>query len=102
MKIGLKADLYGVKIFGIGLFWLAVLGLIALSSPREREYTVKNIRRFYGKISGNLLPVHFPLFLQATVNIFRNQAQNGSKGHNCFCHTALQSYKGIFEYCRLT
>ena len=30
----------------------------------------KNIRRFYGKIAGNQLPVHFPLFLQAPVNIF--------------------------------
>ena len=49
---------------------------------------------------------------QAPVNIFRNQAQNGSKGHYfflfffgcccCFYHTALQSYKGIFEFCRLT
>ena len=46
------------------------------------------------------------MFLQAPVSVFRNQAQNGSKGHYClllfFCHTALQSYKGIFEYCRLT
>ena len=25
------------------------------------SYTVKNIRRFYGKITGNQLPVHFPL-----------------------------------------
>ena len=25
-------------------------------------YIVKNIRRFYGKITGNQLPVHFPLF----------------------------------------
>ena len=45
------------------------------------RHTVKNIRRFYGKITGNQLPVLFPLFfLQAPVNIFRNQAQNGSKG----------------------
>ena len=41
----------------------------------------KNIRRFYGNITGNQLPVHFLLCLQAPVNIFRNQAQNGSKGH---------------------
>ena len=61
----------------------------------------KNIRRFYVKITGNHLPVHFPLFfVQAPVNIFRNQAQNGSKGHYCFF--VIQSYKGIFEYCRLT
>ena len=25
-------------------------------------YTVKKIRRFYGKITGNQLPVHFPLY----------------------------------------
>ena len=28
--------------------------------------TVKKIRRFYGKIPGNQLPVHFPLFLRAS------------------------------------
>ena len=41
----------------------------------------KNIRRFYGKITGNQLPVHFPFFsfLRAPVNIFMNQAQHGSK-----------------------
>ena len=33
----------------------------------------KNIRRFYGKITGNQLPVLFPYYLQAPVNIFRNQ-----------------------------
>ena len=27
------------------------------------QYTVKKIRRFYGKIPGNQLPVHIPLFL---------------------------------------
>ena len=80
---------------------------LCLLQESSLSYTVKNIRRFYGKITGNQLPVYFPLFLQAPVNIFRNQAQNGSKGHYwCFfvffCHTALQSYKGIFEYCRLT
>ena len=26
--------------------------------------TVKRIRKFYGKIPGNQLPVHFPLFLR--------------------------------------
>ena len=25
-------------------------------------YTVENIRRYYGKITGNQLPVHFPFF----------------------------------------
>ena len=44
-------------------------------------YTAKHIRRFYSKITCNQLPVHFMLFLQAPVNIFRNQAQYGSKGH---------------------
>ena len=31
----------------------------------DKPYTAKNIRRFYGKITGNQLPVHFQLFLQA-------------------------------------
>ena len=44
----------------------------------------KNIRRFYRKITGNQLPVHFPFFLQAPVNIFRNQALYGRKGHVLF------------------
>ena len=35
------------------------------------KYTAKNIRRFYGKINGNQLLVHFLLFLQAPVNIFK-------------------------------
>ena len=42
----------------------------------------KNILRFYGKITGNQLLVHFPfcfVFLRAPVNIFMNQAQYGSK-----------------------
>ena len=26
------------------------------------QSTLKNIRRFYGKVTGNQLPVHFPLF----------------------------------------
>ena len=47
-------------------------------------HTAKNIRRFYSKLTGNQLPVHFPLFFQASVNIFRNQAQYGSKGHVLF------------------
>ena len=45
----------------------------------RRVLHCKNIRRFYGKITGNQLTVHFPLFLQAPVNIFRNQAHYGSK-----------------------
>ena len=39
----------------------------------------KNIRRSYSKITGNQLPVHFPLFLQAPINSFRNQAQYGTR-----------------------
>ena len=63
-------------------------------------YTAKNSRRFYGKITGNQLPVLFPFFfcwfvcfvLRAPVNIFRNQAQYGSK-KTCiaFGHIALKS-----------
>ena len=29
-------------------------------------HIVKNFRRFYGKIPGNQLPVHFPLFLRVS------------------------------------
>ena len=29
---------------------------------KQNLYTVKNIRRFYDKITGNQLPIHFPLF----------------------------------------
>ena len=57
-------------------------------------YTVKNIRRFHGKITGNQLPVHFPLFFIGARKHFQESST--------VCHTALQSYKGIFEYCRLT
>ena len=66
------------------------------------KYTAKNIRRFDGKINGNHSLVHFPLFLQAPVNIFRNRAQYGNKGLVFFGHIALQPYKGIFECCRFT
>ena len=31
--------------------------------------TVKNIRRFYGKMTGNQLPVHVPLFLRDLVKM---------------------------------
>ena len=76
------------------------------SLPQGDNFTVKNIRRFYDKITGNQLPVHSRYFYRCPVNTFRNQAQNGSKGHYCFffffCHTAQQSYIGIFKYCRLT
>ena len=59
----------------------------------------KNIRRFYSKIAGN----HFQYFLQAPVNIFRNQAQYGSTEYVLFFgHIALQPYNGVIECCRLT
>ena len=49
-----------------------------------------------GTITGNQVPVHFPLFLQARVNIFRNQAQCGSR-KDIFCFwsyspSSLQKY----------
>ena len=50
----------------------------------KRPNSAKIIRRFYSKITGNKVAVHFPLFLQAPVNIFRNQAQYGSKGQVLF------------------
>ena len=58
---------------------------------KRLAYTVKNIRRLYGNITGNQLTVRFSLFLQAPVNM----AQNGSKGHYCFLSyspTILQRY----------
>ena len=36
------------------------------------QITVKHSRRFYGKIIGNWLSVHLPLFFQAHVNVCRN------------------------------
>ena len=51
----------------------------------KNAYTVKTIsRRFYGKITGTSCQSISRYFLQAPVNIFRNQAQNDSKGHYCF------------------
>ena len=44
-----------------------------------KMYTAKYIPRFHGKITGNQLSVNFQLFLQAPVNIFKNQAQYSSK-----------------------
>ena len=35
------------------------------------NYTAKNIRIFYGKIIGNQLPVHFPLFFTGARNYFQ-------------------------------
>ena len=49
-----------------------------------RPNTAKYIRRFYGRITGNQLLVHYPLFIQAPVNIFRNQAQYGRNGYLLF------------------
>ena len=84
--------------------WSCSINILATCADLDRifyvnlfsTYTVKNFRKFYGKITGNQLPVHFPLFLQAPVNIFRNQAQNSSKGHYCFflsySPTILQRY----------
>ena len=93
----------------------AALSLAVFKHPHPAPYhplkllksstscTVKNICKFYGKMTGNQLPVHFPLFLQASVNIFRNQAQYGSIGLVLFFgHIALQPFKGICERCRLT
>ena len=35
---------------------------VKVTARNAKLYTAKNIRRFYGKITGNQLPVHFPLF----------------------------------------
>ena len=60
-----------------------------------KRHTAKNIRRFYGKITCNQLPVNFSFFfLRAPVNIFRNQTHYGSK-KTCvaFGHIALKPLK---------
>ena len=64
-------------------------------------YTAKNIRRFYGKITGNQLPVYFPLFFQGARKHFQEPGTVGSK-KTCiaFGHIALKPCKGIFECCR--
>ena len=46
--------------------------------------TADNIHTFYGEIIRNQLPVHCQQFLQAPVNIFKNQTQYGSKEHVLF------------------
>ena len=68
----------------------------------QADKPCKNIRRFYSKITDNQLPVHLPLFLQAPIKTFRNQAKCGSK-RTCipFRHIALKRYEGIFECWRL-
>ena len=47
-----------------------VLQLFAFYSPALKKCTVKNIRRFYDKITGNQLPVHFPLFFTGACKHF--------------------------------
>ena len=39
------------------------------------SFTVKNIRRFYGKITGNQLPVHFPLFFTGAREHFQESGK---------------------------
>ena len=58
---------------------------------KRNKLSLQNIRRFYGKITGNQLPVHFPFFLRALVNIFRKSAHYGSK-KTCiaFGHIAIK------------
>ena len=64
-----------------------------------KVFTAKNIRRFYGKITGNQLPVHFPFFLTGARKYFQ---ESGSKKICIACgHIALEPYKGIFECCQL-
>ena len=83
--------------------FMQILLTVCKSIFAKRTHTEKNIRRFYGKITGNQLPVHFPFFLRAPENIFRNQAQYGSK-MTCiaFGHFALKLQKSIFECYHLT
>ena len=68
--------------------------LSALSICLNFRTHCKNTRRFYGKITRNQLPVHFRYFLRAPVNIFRTQAQDGSKKTRIACgHIALKPTK---------
>ena len=108
--------------FGYRNFIFTPKSLRCMDTADVLLYTAKYFRKFYGKITGNLLPVHFPFFffffvffcsvlffcfcfcfLRAPVNIFRNQAQYGSK-KICiaFGHIALKPYKGFLECCLLT
>ena len=59
-------------------------GQFSWKSCQLSSTALENIRRFYGKRTGNQPPVHFPLVLKAPINIFRNRAQYGSKEHVLF------------------
>ena len=54
----------------------------------------KNIRRFYGKITGNQLPVHFPLLFTGTHKHFQESGTEQKQRTLLFffCHTILQRY----------
>ena len=48
-------------------------------------YTAKNIRRFYGKITDNQLPVHFPLFFTGARKHFQEPGTvRKQKDIHCF------------------
>ena len=57
--------------------------------------TSKNIRKFYGKITGNQLPVRFPLFFTSARKHFQEPGTYGSKktcsafGHIAFKHILI-------------
>ena len=68
------------------------------NSPRScLDHTAKNIRRFYCKIICTQLSVHFPLLLQAPVNIFRIQAQYDSKRHVWFLVMKPLNHTKVFS-----
>ena len=53
-------------------------------------YTVKNIRRFYGKITGNQLTVHFPLFFTGARKHF--QESGTERQHRTLLFFVIQPY----------
>ena len=79
----------------------SVLSFIPLFSTLQKisvDFWVKCLETSCRSISR-----FFVFFNRAPVNIFRNQAQYGSK-KICivFGHLALKPYKGIFKCCQLT
>ena len=52
----------GLKFFGFNLIIFCSFNFCGFQMPINTKIHCKNIRRFYGKITGDQLPVHFPLF----------------------------------------
>ena len=59
--------------------------------------SASNYRRFYGKIFDNQLPVHFLLFLQASVNISGIRHSAVANGMRCFWSYNPSTFKRDFR-----